>query len=138
MLKFTGLVITFMQILQVHQLDKSFKHNVGHYSENNRWNSMNQLKYLGKPAPYWDNVKCQCSKCYSEEISCDCRADHLEGAIKEAWELLKIHSSSWPHDVWAYAEQWDAETYGGLVPWKEERVKDFVAFLLRKTIGNKE
>jgi hypothetical protein len=70
---------------------------------------MNELKYLGKPAP---KIEAQVMG------STWARETHLEGALKEAAELLVTVYKDWPKEI--------VEIHGS--------GREVVAFLLRKTI----
>jgi hypothetical protein len=94
---------------------------------------MNELKYFGKPAPYWredSEYQAVCARCdnlYSDGCAVveqnsnnaqTCREEHLEGALKEAADIV---------DGWV-----ETNKGFGLVP-KYDHLSRF-AFLLRKTI----
>lgn len=95
---------------------------------------MNQLKFLGKPAPEY---LCCCG--YGEycneragvkDCPCEAKIERLEGAIKEAEQLLLAPNISGKlSEVW---KEWNLS----LNTFRGTRHK-FVAFLLRKTIGER-
>lgn len=91
---------------------------------------MQSLKFLGKPAP----DKVQGDDMYFVLK----RSEHLEGAIKEAAKLLETDLTEWPKSAKEEGARW-ASTYRGLEPEMVglEEELEIVAFLLRKTIGEK-
>lgn len=82
-----------------------------------RVNAMDSLKYLGKPAP--SIVASDCVDNKSEVIL------HLEGALKEAKELLKTHTTNWSSDTMSKYHSF--KDYGSR--------ELFIAFLIAKTLG---
>lgn len=88
---------------------------------------MQTLKFLGKPAPLSGQIETKANGHVIRYL----REEHLEGAIKEAEKvLLAPHISGKLADIW---KEWN----GSLNTFRGTRHK-FVAFLLRKTIGDKE
>jgi hypothetical protein len=89
---------------------------------------MNELKYLGNPAPEGRSATALKNK--RGEVT---REEHLEGAVKEAARL--------------FTEKWSFENERRYVQYcidnhktvnRSSNLFSFVAFLLRKTIGEKE
>jgi hypothetical protein len=99
---------------------------------------VNELKYLGKPAPdiAWDRGNFRCLKCCNASrnqiYTCDCRREHLEGAVKEAAELEETSEREWSFEIKKQFSEWSF-LIGPNKPQGLPRGK-FVAFLLRKTL----
>ena len=102
---------------------------------------MNELKFLGKPAPSiarpWKDGTLIGALTY--------RANHLEGGYKEATELLVAHWWQLPISTIKVFQEWfiteqkgqEIKTQAtGMVVWDYWK-NEFVAFLLRRTIGEK-
>jgi hypothetical protein len=88
---------------------------------------MDELRYLGKPAQKLKFEKGDNPFALaSQQIAIE--RNHFEEALKEAAELLMIDDpeTKWPVTT---TEEWIARK----LPW--ERSDQFVAFLLRRTLG---
>jgi hypothetical protein len=94
---------------------------------------MQELKYLGNPAPKHSPDRMTCSGC--GDGSCACREEHLEGAVKEAAELEETSEREWSFEIKKQFSEWSVL----IRPNKPQGLPrgKFVAFLLRKTLGVK-
>lgn len=94
---------------------------------------MNQLKYLGKPAPEYigccGNGEYCNERTGDKDCPCEAKIQSLEGAIKEATFLLTKQNNLWPKDAQL---DWSIRPNRRNSP-----IKNFVAHLLRKTIGER-
>jgi hypothetical protein len=93
---------------------------------------MQDLEWLGKPAPFLSG------RDEPQNVKLMKRGLHLEGAMREAEELLEMKSmpglTSKSPITKAYMKWVDDENNHEIIGWAEQKA-EFVAFLLRKTFG---
>ena len=115
---------------------------------------MKELKFLGKPAPVlkWVSVGMQDNEKPSIKIpmtdTSEARLKHLEGALKEASELVIIEWDDLQKKTKEIFIKWllnhpeiTGEIYESDYPicWDEkDTFRPFIAFLLRETLGEKK
>jgi hypothetical protein len=102
---------------------------------------MDKLKFLGKPAPefegeikWGDDINKIQKQVFDIINACSNTDAHLRGALKEANQMLLTPVSSWNSEQQMSYSDWFTVKYGKEAFRKLNR-EEFVAFLLRKTLG---